>query len=357
MTADFDEVVGQQAAVATLRSALARPVHAYLLVGPPGCGKETAAEAFAAALVCAEGGCGHCRDCELAAKGRHPDVVHTSRTGATVSVEDLRGIAAAAQRRPLEAARQVLVVDDVHLATKSAPSLLKTLEEPPPTTVFLLLADDVPPELVTVASRCVEVAFPPLTTNEVAAALAAAGVEPPTARTVAKAAAGNLDRAKLLVADPSFARRLDLWRSVPHRLDETGDVAALASALLAATDEALAPLKARHAEDLAAREAASQAAGERALPHRKELLDRHTRIERRFRAEEFRAGLGVVARQYGDLLAESLGEDPDQRSVALACGKAIDVLTETVASMRHNPNETLHLQALLVELRRLRIRA
>ncbi len=67
-----------------------------------------------------------------------------------------------AQRRPLHAARQVIVVLDVHLAALRAPALLKTLEEPPGDTVFVLLADQVVPELVTVASRCVEVDFPPV---------------------------------------------------------------------------------------------------------------------------------------------------------------------------------------------------
>ena len=102
MTATFDDVVGQRDAVDALRAALVRPVHAYLLVGPPGCGKEVAANAFAAALVCPNGGCGTCRNCELAAKGRHPDIVHSTRSGATISVEDLRTAATLAQRRPLE---------------------------------------------------------------------------------------------------------------------------------------------------------------------------------------------------------------------------------------------------------------
>ncbi len=356
MTATFDDVVGQRDAVEALRAALVRPVHAYLLVGPPGCGKEVAADAFAAALVCPNGGCGTCRNCELAAKGRHPDIVHSTRSGATISVEDLRTAATLAQRRPLEAARQVLIIEDFHLATRSAPALLKTLEEPPATTVFLLLADDVPPELVTVASRCVEVAFPPLSTAEIAAALASDGVEATTAREVARASAGNLDRARLLVADPSFAERLSLWRNVPAVLDGNGDIAVIVRQLLDATDAALAPLKERHAEDLAAREAASEAAGERSMPGRKEFLDRQARLERRYRGEELRAGLSMLQRAYGDLLAESLGEDPEKVSEAKACGQAIDCITSSMASMKHNPNETLHFEALLIALRRCKVR-
>ena len=56
----FDGVVGQEAAVAQLRAAVSAPVHAYLFVGPAGSGKETAARAFAAGLLCPYGGCGEC---------------------------------------------------------------------------------------------------------------------------------------------------------------------------------------------------------------------------------------------------------------------------------------------------------
>ena len=58
---------------------------------------------------------------------------------------------------PSGGSRQVLVVDDVHLAGKAVPALLKTVEEPPPTTVFVLLADNTPPELDTIVSRCVTI--------------------------------------------------------------------------------------------------------------------------------------------------------------------------------------------------------
>ena len=74
--------------------------------------------------------------------------------------------------------RQVLVVTDVHLAIRSAPALLKTVEEPPPATVFVLLCDTVPPELVTIASRCAEIRFPPISSAVIERWLAAKGVDP-----------------------------------------------------------------------------------------------------------------------------------------------------------------------------------
>ena len=157
----FSGVVAQEEAVAALRAATANPVHAYLFRGPGGNGGLAAAYGFAAALLCPDGGCGACATCRAALAGTDPDLHIVRRSGASVSKETLRQVVTLAQRRPLHAARQVIVVLDVHLVLDRAPVLLKTLEEPPGETVFVFLADDVTPDLVTIASRCVEIAFPP----------------------------------------------------------------------------------------------------------------------------------------------------------------------------------------------------
>ena len=360
-TSGFDQVLGQDEAVALLKASVANPVHAYLFTGPRGSGRRLAALAFARALLCPQGGCGTCRHCQLSDTSSHPDLVVVRRTGATLSVEDLRRAATLAQRRPLEAARQVVLIEDLHLATRSAPALLKTLEEPPPTTVFLLLTDDVPPELVTIASRCVEVPFSPLRPSVVASYLEADGIDPERARTIARSSGGNLDRAQLLVADPSFGARLELWRSVPRRLDGYGaTAAALARELIAATDAAVAPMKAAHEAELARLTEEAEAMGERTLPGKKDLTDAHARAERRFRADELRAGLGVLQRTYANVLAESLEPGPgglvrveDLRH----CDQAITAITTAARKMRHNPSELLWLEALLLELSALSLAA
>jgi len=126
----FDAVVGQERAVARLTDAARRPVHAYLLHGPPGSGKRAAARGLAAALLCPDGGCGVCNSCRRALAGTHPDLVTVERTGAALDVDDAREITARAQRRPLESARQVLLVPDVHLASKAAPALSDGRQQP-----------------------------------------------------------------------------------------------------------------------------------------------------------------------------------------------------------------------------------
>ena len=359
----FDGVVGQERAVAALRAAARSPVHAYLFVGQPGSGARAASRGFAAALLCPLGGCGDCTTCRRALDGTHPDLVAVERTGAAIDVDDARRLGALALRRPLEAARQVLVLGDVHLAERAAPALLKTLEEPPATTVFVLLADDLSPDLATVASRCVEIPFPPVRTGTIAEWLVERGTEPARARLVADGAGGSVERARLLAEDPGFADRLSLWRSIPSRLDGHGAVAgALAREVLAATARALAPLRAEHEEELSALEADAKAMGERGLPGRRDVLDRQHREERRWRTDELRTGLGVLARAYRDRLVDAVATPvatateqarPFRPDEAKGDEAAVTLVSEAALALRRNAQETLLLEALFVRLGRL----
>src|SRR3954469_9370994 len=163
----FDGVLGQPGVVAQLRAAVAAPVHAYLLLGPPGAGSRAAAEAFAAALLCPNGGCGECRDCRLALADEHPDVMLYTPQGASMLRTDGEEIVRLAMRSPVEGRRKVLVLTDMHRVSVVAPMLLKTIEEPPASTIFVVLADHVPTELVTIASRCVRIDVPPLAASTV----------------------------------------------------------------------------------------------------------------------------------------------------------------------------------------------
>lgn len=362
----FDGVVGQPGAVAALRSAAGRPVHAYLFVGPAGAGARAAVGPFAAALLCPEGGCGACRHCRLALQGAHPDLVRIERTGASVGVDDVRKLVGLAQRKPFEADRQVLVMEDVHLAVRSAPALLKTVEEPPPATVFVLLAEEVPAELAAVASRCVEIAFSPLPTAEVVRWLVDGGMEPGAAEEVAEAAAGDLDRARLLAGDADHAVRLDLWRSAASELDgHGGSAGALARRLHEAVDAGLGPLRHRHAVEIEELAAQAEALGERGVPGKKEVVERQRREERRWRTDEIRAGLGALSRVYRNRLVAGLpgsgtpvGTGPghaNRPEAAAAAAAAIDILNEAAGSLRRNPDELLLLEALLLRLGRISV--
>jgi DNA polymerase-3 subunit delta' len=358
------ELLGQEAAAAQLRAAATSPVHAYLFVGPDGVGKRAAARQFAAALLCpAAAGAEHdpgCEVCRRVGDGVHPDVLVYEREGARLSVGDAREITRLALRSPIEAARKVIVIPDLDLAAQIAPALLKTLEEPPPGVVFVGLAEHVPPELVTIASRCVRIDFRPLPMGVIAAALGAEGVEPNRAVEVAAAANGSMSRARLLAGDPGFVARRALWAGAPERLDGTGSaVAIVTTELLASIEELLAPLQARQAEELTELETRAERYGERGSG-RKELLDRHKREQRRLRMDELRAGLATLAGVYRDRLTQGAhgrhgvhgthgGPGAHGRS-ARAALDALDALAAANDALERNPNETLLVQSLLVRL-------
>lgn len=342
----LDAVPAQPQALAVLGPSVAAPVHAYLFLGPAGSGKEEAARAFAAALVCPDGGCGACASCRAALAGRHPDVVFVERQGAAISVDEARNVAALAQRAPREAARQVIVLGDFHLVDEAAPALLKTLEEPPSTTVFLVLADAMAAALATIASRCVRVEFRLFEENALEELLVAEGIERSTAAAAAAGAGGRLDRARLLAHDPGFAARQARWRAVPEKLDGTGaTVAVLVNDLLEGADELVEVLKQRQAAELEAAREAAERVGERSIPGRQAIEDRHRREQRRVRTDELRAGLATLAATYRSRLRPNV----PAREVAtlLACGQAID---EVATLLVRNPNETLLLQSLLLSL-------
>jgi len=342
----WGSIVGQPEAVDRLRHAVADPVHAYLFLGPSGSGKRHAARVFAAALLCRNRQCGTCRDCTLALHGEHPDVVEIERTGAAILTAQADDIVRRAALAPVEGTRKLMILDEFHLLSPEvAAKLLKTIEEPPPSTIFCVLADQLVPDLVTIASRCVRIPFAAIHDDVIAATLMGEAVTADRARDAATAAAGDLDRARLLASDPALSRRRAAFASVPGRLDGTGyRVTALTDELLGLIDAASEPLKARQATELADLEARVAQLGERGAG-RKVMDDRHKRELRRHRTDELRAGLGTMAGAYRDRLVQGVagrrGEDDVQ---------AVSRIHAALESLERNPNETLLLQALLLSL-------
>ena len=318
-------------------------MHAYLFAGPPGSGKRDAARAFAAALLCPNGGDGTCDVCDRVLRGVHPDVVVVERAGPYITVDQAREIVRLAMRSPNEGHRKVLVLTDFHLVKEAAPTLLKVIEEPPESTVFIVLADHVPVELETIASRCVRIDFRAIGRDELVETLVAEGVDRSRAGEAADAAGGRLDRARLLASDPDLAARRDAWRSVPARLDGTGASVAVVAAGLAQliATAGVEPLHARHKAELEALEERATRYGDRV--NRKQVDEQHRRELRRLRMDELRFGLAILQQAYRDALVEGSGP-------TAGCLKAVDAVVAAAEALERNPNETLLLQALLLRL-------
>ncbi len=340
----WSTVVGQPEAVARLQAATAKPVHAYLLVGPRGAGKRALARAFAAELL-ADGRTGddRRRAVELALAEEHPDLVVVERAGASISAEQANEVIRLAGLSPVEASRKVLVLDEFHLiAPNVGPKLLKTIEEPPDGTIFLVLAEEVTADLVTIASRCVRIDLGAGPDDVVRARLEAEGIDSSVAADAAAAACGDLGRARLLATDPHLAFRRQAWDEVPVKLDGTGArVVQLVDELLALITEAQAPLDEQHAAELAALEERVERYGERGSG-RKQLVDRHKREARRHRTDELRFGLTVLARRYRQALIDA--------SEPARIVEAIGAIHSSAESLARNPNERLQLQALFLRL-------
>jgi DNA polymerase-3 subunit gamma/tau len=174
----FDELVGQEHIVKTLRNALEtkRMAHAYLFIGPRGTGKTTTARILAKALNCAGGPKPDFSlddpVCLAIEKGSCLDVVEID-AASNRGIEDAKRIRDECQYAPSNCPFKVFIIDEVHQLSKDAfNALLKTLEEPPPWVKFILATTEADKILPTITSRCQRLEFHPISEEVIAAQLA-----------------------------------------------------------------------------------------------------------------------------------------------------------------------------------------
>ena len=222
----FDELVGQQEAVADLTRAVkaARKIagagfgsargnsamsHAWLMTGPPGSGRSLAARAFAAALQCTgpTPGCGECSQCKAVMAGQHPDVSSLSTDLVTIKADEVRAYVASSYQAPGSGSWKVFIIEDAdRMVERTTNVLLKAIEEPGPRTVWLLCTAAVADVLPTIRSRCRNVNLVTPAVDEVARLLVEReGVEPEAALVAAQAAQSHIGVAKALATDPEAA--------------------------------------------------------------------------------------------------------------------------------------------------------
>lgn len=162
---NFDELIGQEALVRTLKNAISsgRIAHAFMLTGVRGIGKTTTARIIAKALNYKgpDGKSGPTTDstddcplCRAITEDRHPDVIEMDAASHT-GVDNMRDILDGVRYAPVEARYKIYIIDEVHMLSASAfNALLKTLEEPPEHVKFIFATTEIRKVPVTVLSRC-----------------------------------------------------------------------------------------------------------------------------------------------------------------------------------------------------------
>jgi DNA polymerase III subunit gamma/tau len=221
----FDEVVGQDHVVRTLRNAIeqGKVHHAYLFVGSRGTGKTSMAKILAASLNCVRGPtvepCGECESCRSIASATSLDVIEMD-AASNNSVDDIRDLRERVSFAPAVGRYKVYILDEAHmLSTAAWNAFLKTLEEPPPHTIFVLATTEPNKVLPTVVDRCHRFDFARPSVPQIAGVLrrvaAAEGIEigDEASALVARAATGSfrdaLGTLEQLVAYSGRAIELD----------------------------------------------------------------------------------------------------------------------------------------------------
>ena len=337
----FDDVLGQDHVVRTLRNAIAqkRLAHAYLFVGPRGTGKTSTARILAKALNCTNGPSADFNPeediCIEIAEGRSLDVLEID--GASNNgVEQVRDLRESVRFAPARGQFKIFYIDEVHMLTTGAfNALLKTLEEPPPHVKFIFATTEPNKILPTILSRCQRFDLRPIPTEIIArhllhiASLEAITLTDTAAWAIAKGADGGMrDAQSMLDQLVSFcgnsieeANVLDVFGFTSRE-----KVAALTQALLARDNPAALSLIQKEAES--GREL-SQLLGELIGCLRALLVAK---------LDPSADGEGIPTHLWNELLVAADAYPPDRIL------SAIDVFAETEGRMKWATNKRLHFE-------------
>jgi len=170
---NFDEVVGQEHVVRSLRNAVktGEVSHALLFAGARGIGKTSLARILARAVNCKNitndgNPCNQCDICQAFFKQASMDLIEVDAASHR-GIDDIRFLQEGASFAPVEAKKKVFIIDEVHMLTKEAfNALLKTLEEPPSHCIFILATTEINKVPETILSRCQTYYFERISVDE-----------------------------------------------------------------------------------------------------------------------------------------------------------------------------------------------
>ena len=230
----WDELIGQEFSVKALKQAsldakesinkkvLPGYSQSWLITGPPGSGRSTAARLFAASLQCEENGCGKCVSCISIKKSTHPDVYVITPLGNSYGVDDTRDLVREASMMPSLGQWNIIILEDAdRLTSEAGNALLKAIEEPARFTMWILCAPSSKDVLITIKSRCRIVSLRTPPAEEIAQLLIKRDkIDKATAYFAAHASLGHVGRAKLLATDEKVRERRTQVLQVPFELKD-----------------------------------------------------------------------------------------------------------------------------------------
>lgn len=153
----FRDVVSQPEAVDQLLGAISNESdvhHAWLFTGPPGSGRSQLALAFAASLLCADGGCGNCNSCQMIQSRNHPDVQVLNTERVLISIDEVTEFIEKSIQMPAIGKYRIMIIEDAdRMSERTSNLLLKSLEEPPKGTIWMICAPSEADLLPTIRSR------------------------------------------------------------------------------------------------------------------------------------------------------------------------------------------------------------
>ena len=377
----FDRLIDQGDTVAVLERAVIASrdstdesqdmTHAWLFTGPPGSGRSNAALAFAASLVCSEGGCGACVDCRTALAGSHADVELIQTEGLSIKIDEIRELITRAAWTPSVATYRVVVMEDADRLTESAANaLLKAVEEPSTRTIWLLCAPTVTDVLPTIRSRTRNLTLRTPSAAAVSALLQGEGISVNLANFAAAASQGHIGRARYLARDQAARDiRNDILKLPTTIVDIATAFAAAARLVDAAKSQAEADAEKKNDAELASLKEAWGQQGTRVVTGgakavkelEKEQKSRQTRMVRDY----LDRALLDIATLYRDVLLVQTGSgdeliNPDLADVIRGIAGSstaekilakIEVIMKTRANLLLNAAPLLVIEAMMVQLR------
>ncbi|MGH9486020.1 MAG: DNA polymerase III subunit gamma/tau [Terriglobales bacterium] len=346
----FDQVIGQDAIVRTLRNAITsgRIAHGYIFSGHRGIGKTSVARVLAKALNCRAGDgptptpCQHCLSCTEIAAGNAIDVIEID-AASNRGIDEIRALRERVRYRPARDRFKFFILDEAHQLTADAfNALLKTLEEPPEWVVFVLATTEPDALPATIRSRCQQFAFRavsfPLLLDRLREICAAEHVAADSEALELIAAAGDGSvRDALSLLEQAIAYSGDSLQPQPIR-------ALLGRVAAAQIRDLLLPLRDGRSGPLLQQADALLATGVGPAP----LCAQLTQTIRN-------ALVAQAAPALPDLIAAGLAE----RALALELASAfreedlarfLQILLRTAADLRHGQQQRLHFELALIKM-------